>query len=318
MRRRVCVARRFGVLVALAPILATASCGGSHVRIAKAPDMSKSPVTNVAGRRVSSTQRGSNRAIPPPLLRPHARYVALGSSFAAGPGIPAQDHGLCGRSDHNYPSLVAAKLGLDLSDVSCSGATTADVTTTPQGSLPPQIDAVSAATALVTFTVGGNDIGYSADTIECAAMDANGGSCAAVRNSVRTRREVAALPGDLTAMIDHIRARAPSARIVMVTYPKVIPDHAATCAALSLSAPDAAFVASLGRQLETIFTTVAAATHVTLADPYVRSDGHGPCATNSERWIEGATPRSSGAPFHPNENGHIEMASLVIAALGSR
>ena len=239
----------------------------------------------------------------------------LGARSQRGPASRREDQGFCGRSDHNYPSLVAAKLGLDLVDVSCSGATTADVTTTRQGSVSPQIDAVNARTALVTFTVGGNDIGYSTDTIACAAMDARGGSCAATRHAAGTRREVAALPRDLTKMIDDIRVRAPSARIVMVTYPKVIPDDPATCAALSLSAADAAFIASLGRQLETIFTTVAAATHVTLADPYVRSSGHGPCAATAERWIEGAIPRSPGAPFHPNEDGHIEMASLVVAAL---
>ena len=53
--------------------------------------------------------------------------------------------------------------------------------------------------------------------IECAAMDAKGGSCAAIHDAARTRRAVAALPHDLTTMIHDIRARAPSARIVMVT-----------------------------------------------------------------------------------------------------
>ena len=96
-----------------------------------------------------------------------AKYVALGSSYAAGPGIPTQSGGVCTRSSHNYPNLVAAKLKLSLVDVSCSGATTANVLTTSQGTNPPQIDAVTSDTSLVTFTVGGNDIGYTATAFSC-------------------------------------------------------------------------------------------------------------------------------------------------------
>ncbi|MFF0013029.1 hypothetical protein [Streptomyces sp. NPDC005374] len=60
-------------------------------------------------------------------------YVALGDSYTAGPKIPDQngDPAGCDRSDRNYPSLVAAGLdikGADFKDVSCSGATIADLT----------------------------------------------------------------------------------------------------------------------------------------------------------------------------------------------
>ena len=52
-------------------------------------------------------------------------YVALGSSFASGPGIePIIDAG-CGRSGNNYAHLVAERLGYDLVDVSSGGATVA-------------------------------------------------------------------------------------------------------------------------------------------------------------------------------------------------
>src|SRR5262250_1331586 len=82
-----------------------------------------------------------------------ARYVALGSSFAAGPGIETQ-LGSCSRSDHNYAHLVAAALELELTDVSCGGATTANILDTPQGGATPQLAAVGADTALVTVTIG--------------------------------------------------------------------------------------------------------------------------------------------------------------------
>ncbi|MGZ4526831.1 MAG: SGNH/GDSL hydrolase family protein, partial [Mycobacterium sp.] len=58
------------------------------------------------------------------------RYVALGSSMAAGPGIRPRAAGApwgSGRSARNYPHLVAQQCDLDLVDVTFSGATTAHV-----------------------------------------------------------------------------------------------------------------------------------------------------------------------------------------------
>ncbi len=48
------------------------------------------------------------------------RYVAMGSSFAAGPGLPGRAPGSprrAGRSTSNYAHLVARSLRLDLHDV---------------------------------------------------------------------------------------------------------------------------------------------------------------------------------------------------------
>ena len=65
-----------------------------------------------------------------------------------------------GRSGNNYAHLVAAELGLDLVDVSYSGATTAHLLDTRQDDAPPQLDALTPDTALVTITCGGNDLEY--------------------------------------------------------------------------------------------------------------------------------------------------------------
>src|SRR3954451_12771923 len=93
-------------------------------------------------------------------------YVALGDSYAAGPIIPLQiqPYG-CLKSDHNYAHLAAPQLGQPaFRDASCSGARTED-TTPPQGASPapnpPQFDALDADTRIVTFTIGGNDIGFT-------------------------------------------------------------------------------------------------------------------------------------------------------------
>lgn len=83
--------------------------------------------------------------------------------MAAGSGVVPRDKTAplrAARSAANYPHLVAQRLGLDLVDVTYSGATTAHVLTDPQNGEPPQIDALDGWESLVTVTIGGNDVGY--------------------------------------------------------------------------------------------------------------------------------------------------------------
>jgi hypothetical protein len=77
-----------------------------------------------------------------------SRYVALGSSMAAGPGIRPSADGApfrAGRSTRNYPHLVAEKLGLDLVDATYSSATTTNILTDSQHGAPPQADTLDGA-----------------------------------------------------------------------------------------------------------------------------------------------------------------------------
>jgi hypothetical protein len=109
-----------------------------------------------------STAHGAAR----PSRLPRGAYVALGDSYTAGPDIPDQvgTPAGCQRSSRNYPALVAQYLRLSANqvrDVSCSGARIADLSTpqtTADGTNPAQRAALSAATALVTLGIGGNDV----------------------------------------------------------------------------------------------------------------------------------------------------------------
>ena len=242
-----------------------------------------------------------------------AKYVALGSSFAAGPGVAAQ-LGTCGRSDHNYSNLVADALGLTLTDVSCNGATTANILNTPQGDSAPQIDAVSRDTALVTVTIGGNDIRYTSSTFACAGK-APADHCTANLDQAAISEAVNQLPAELGAMLDAVKAKAPQATIVLVAYPRVFPKNAIDCGELDLSSNDTVYLAALGQRLEEAFVSATSSRRILIADAYVRAEGHGPCAT-SERWVNGANVADTGIRFHPTAEGHIEMARLVLAALG--
>ena len=83
---------------------------------------------------VATATAGS--ASPLPTRTEGVPYVALGDSSASGPLIPDQIDANCLRSNRNYPSLVATALDVELTDVSCSSATTANMTA-PQGTAPP-------------------------------------------------------------------------------------------------------------------------------------------------------------------------------------
>ena len=115
------------------------------------------PTRSADSERVSGRQREL-------CMTSYTQMVALGSSFAAGPGIEPVADRPAKRSAQNYAHLVAQSLGADLVDATVSGATTATILHSSQrvGRLKfaPQINAVHAGADLVTITAGGNDLGY--------------------------------------------------------------------------------------------------------------------------------------------------------------
>lgn len=240
-----------------------------------------------------------------------AQYAALGSSYAAGYGIRPQTPGAgaCGRSLVDYPHLVAAALHLRLDDVSCGGAVIANVLTRPQGSAPPQIDAVTAATRLVTMTVGGNDVNYVGTAIACGQPHA---TCVTSASPAETEAAFQVLPRALNRLIRVVRARAPSAVIVLVTYVRIVPPT--SCPALHYPPAARTLVASMGQRLERVFVSVARANKIVLVDPYSVGASHGPCARGNNRWVAGLVP-TNGFEYHPTAAAHRAMARMVEQAL---
>lgn len=186
-----------------------------------------------------------------------ARYVAMGSSFASGPGVTqaadARDP-RCTRSSDNYARQVSRDLALDLVDVSCGGATTRHVLD-GWNELPPQVDALTLDARLVTVTIGGNDLGYigrlfagscsggdggvAAVEAACAGMRAQPGSGGAAPSAAPDEAAWSAAEAGLTAIAAEVRRRAPRARLVFVEYLTVVPGGTG-CATVPLSPATAA------------------------------------------------------------------------------
>src|SRR5918999_344177 len=160
-----------------------------------------------------------------------ARYVALGDSFTAGPLIPVQYGNPLGclRSTKNYAAVAARRLSVGtFIDVSCSGADTGDMTSpqeVPLGTNPPQFNALTADTTLVTVGIGGNDIGYTGIIETCAerSFDNPFGSPCKAHFGGELDQRIAATTPKIAAVLDGIRQRAPQARGVVVGYLRLLP-----------------------------------------------------------------------------------------------
>jgi len=256
------------------------------------------------------------------------RYVALGSSFAAGPGVEPIVVPACGRSGRNYPNLVAERLGYDLVDVTSGGATVDDVLARRQplltgGTVPPQLEALGPDADLVTVTVGGNDVEYLLTLLRCSfRADAAGAPAAAAAffgtpvDPVAVDAALAALPGRLAGLVTAVRERAPRARVVLVDYLTVVPEQAT--AAFPMSEEHRLLCAETGRRLEAATATAARDTGADLVAASRISRDH--AVGSAEPWVTGwefGDLLTGGVgPYHPNAAGMRAVADALVAHLG--
>ena len=252
------------------------------------------------------------------------RYVALGSSMAAGPGIAPRVPGTprrAGRSTRNYPHLVAGVLQLDLTDVTYSGATTANLLYEPQHGAPPQVDALRGDEALVTITIGGNDIGYVPSLMAAGLppllrrVPVLGPRLGSMLDLDSRDRALGDLEESLRAVGDAVRARAPQARVLFVDYLTLLPP--APQPAPPLAPVDADLGRHLAARLHELTAAAAAATGCEIVGAADASRAHH--AWSAQPWTVGArlpVPRKP-APFHPNAAGMAAVAEMVVSRVRS-
>lgn len=249
-----------------------------------------------------------------------AKYVSMGSSFAAGPGVTTSADApptRCGRSTDNYAHQLARKRDLALTDVSCGGAVTANLLA-PWGDTPAQLDAVDAATQLVTVTIGGNDLGYMAGlmTASCqyVAQAAAAGAAAPTRcppARTPTEQDFRDVEGRMQQIAAEVHRRAPTARLVFIQYFTVLPPHG-TCAATPLTDAQADAARQLARRLAELTARAATAGGADLLPLDKLSQNHDACA--EAPWVNGF-PRPDapvkGAFYHPNLAGMTAVADAL-------
>lgn len=246
--------------------------------------------------------------------------VALGSSFAAGLGLGERVPGspfVCQRGLASYPRQLASMRNLSLVDMTCSGATSRHVLSGGQVFLSPQIDGLSPETQWVTLTIGDNDIGYVGDLSLMAGGNAPTFMGWAIRHlwggpKTEQERDFAGLRINLQAILATIKQRSPRARIIVATYPAILP-ASGTCARIGLTSAEADMMRQVSDKLSTLTVAVANEAGAIPVEMHRLGAGHDACSR--EPWVNGWYD-VAGTPFHPNMAGARATAVAISAAMG--
>jgi lysophospholipase L1-like esterase len=230
-------------------------------------------------------------------------YTALGDSYSSGVGTRSYyaDSGSCYRSQYAYPVLVAQRMGANLTFAACSGARISDIYN--------QLASLTASTNLVTVSVGGNDAGFVSVITRCALPwpwtcwgDINNAN-----NFIR-----GTLPGQLDALYDTIRSRAPNANVIVVGYPKLFNGEECNFGARISNGEQV----ELNKTADLLTATIgarAAAHGFGFVDPRSAYTGHAIC--DDAEWINGLSNPILES-YHPNRSGQIGYTTLVLSRLG--
>ncbi|RBY94524.1 SGNH/GDSL hydrolase family protein [Blastococcus sp. TBT05-19] len=267
---------------------------------------------------VAPAAQAKPKAPPAPL-----QYVALGDSYSAASGVLPPDPlapPQCLRSILNYPNVIAAELGAQLTDVTCGGADTGDFAASQYDGVAPQLDALSRTTQLVTMTIGGNDSGVFINSIvSCGVAGLStlgqGNPCqqkygTSFEDTVRTTT----YPALVQALTD-VRKRAPKAEVVILGYPWILPAEKGCFDKLPVAEGDVPYLRSLQATLNEVIEKAAAQTGVTFVDLSEASEGHDACQEIGVRWIEPVLQTTNPVIVHPNALGEAEMAAQTMAVL---
>jgi lysophospholipase L1-like esterase len=230
---------------------------------------------------------------------------------------PTDTSNACLRSRVNYPALVAKAMpGTALTDVSCSGAATGDMTTAQRGmtgSVPPQFDALDRGTDLVTIGLGGNDGGFFAAVLgQCTRLrtaDSTGSPCTA-RLETGLDASLQRIRGNVAGAVAGVRQRSPDARILVIGYPQIVP-ASGTCSDLPLADGDYPFAREVNQRLTEAVQAAAADSKAEYVDLWAPSEGHDICA--DEPWINGrVTSAQRALAYHPLAVEQEAVADLVL------
>lgn len=227
------------------------------------------------------------------------KYVALGDSYSSGTGTRTFYETTCQRSVYAYPYLLhEAHPTWTFVDAACSGATTSSL-------LSSQVSSVTSETNWVTYTIGGNDAGFSSVITECALpgwlSDCNG-KINEAQSIIKTQ-----LPGRLDEVNNAIKSRAPSAKVIVLDYPRLF--NGEDCNALTWFSPSEE--TRLNETADMLKNTISAAA-TRAASNFVFRDvipafiGHAVCdggGGSSTEWINGLS-NPTGESYHPKVTGH--------------
>ncbi|MET8816006.1 SGNH/GDSL hydrolase family protein [Streptomyces sp. NPDC004549] len=218
-------------------------------------------------------------------------YVALGDSYSSGVGSGSyiSSSGDCDRSTKAYPYLWnAAHSPSSFAFNACSGARTDDV-------LANQLGSLNSSTGLVSITIGGNDAGF-ADVMTTCVIQSDS-ACLSRINTARAYID-STLPGKLDAVYNQISARAPSARVVVIGYPRF---YLLGQSCLGLSETKRSAINAASDYIDSAIQKRAQAHGFVFGDVRNTFSGHEICSGDS--WLHSVDWLDIGESYHPTAAG---------------
>ena len=241
--------------------------------------------------------------VPAASAAAQSQYVALGDSYSSGVGTRVfyEEAGECDRSPDAYGPKVATAEGYSLNFEACGGAKTTEVN-------EKQLGKLSSTTSLVTITIGGNDAGFSNVIINCALYYFTcGGAISEADEFIKNK-----LPGLLETTYKDIRAKATSAKVVVLGYPKLFTKEGKTCNVNFLTSGNEKKMNESAELLDGVIKARAEALKFTFVNPTSAFESHEVCS--SSEWLNGQSNPLSES-YHPNVAGQAEFTTLIEAAL---
>jgi hypothetical protein len=259
--------------------------------------------------------------------------VALGDSFGSGTGAGDYLDGTgvengCWRSANSYSETVVARARANgrqvtFTNVTCSGATTADLQQPFKGE-QPQVEALRPDTNVVFLSIGTNDIDFAAYGQHCLAADCSGPVSDA---------QIAKLPGmstNILSLLIEIEQRSPGARVVMTGYGSQLTagdnapgiEHDPICAPNFFSSQERIDGNRVAGALDQTLRRTAWRAGATFVSPYTDEGilhpvfiGHSLCEVGAPyyRGLDALAPGQEGqeAVLHLNRTGQSTLADLV-------
>lgn len=238
------------------------------------------------------------------------RYVALGDSYSSGTGTRTFYEPECQRSVYAYPYLLhEAHLGWTFVDAACAGATTSTL-------LSSQVSSVNAETNWVTYTIGGNDAGFSHVITECALPSWASDCYGAIEEAQTFIRNT--LPGRLDQVNEAIKSRAPNAEVIVLDYPRLF--NGENCNAFTFfTSGEEARLNETADLLKSVTSAAAtrAGSHFVFRDVIPAFIGHAVCdggSGSTTEWINGLSDPVSES-YHPKVQGHADGYYPVVHAV---
>lgn len=227
------------------------------------------------------------------------KYVALGDSYSSGTGTRTYYDSGCQRSVYSYPYLLhEAHPSWTFVQAACSGARTGDVINTQAASLTSDTD-------WVTYTIGGNDAGFSSVITECAQPGWLSDCDGAIDDAQEYIQNT--LPGRLDLVNEAIESHSPNATVIALDYPRLF--NGTDCNAFTWFS--GAEMTRLNQTADMLKNAVSAAAtragaDFTFADVIPPFVGHAVCdggSASSTEWINGLS-NPVGESYHPKISGH--------------